>query len=88
MGTTRSADTVTDNLDTKTSTLCENVKGGGIRLYTISFGTMSTSSQTMMRNCATLDKGARLYWHAPSTSDLEDIFNEIGEDLSEIHLSM
>jgi hypothetical protein len=64
------------------------VKGAGIRLYTISFGTMTTSSQTMMRNCATLDKGARLYWHAPATSDLEDIFNEIGKDLSEIHLSM
>jgi len=88
MGTTTSADTATDNLDVKTSTLCENVKGDGVRLYTISFGTMSTSSQTMMRNCATLDKGARLYYHAPSTSDLEDIFEAIGEDLSEIHLSM
>ena len=88
MGTTTSADTATDNLDVKTSTLCENVKGAGIRLYTISVGTMTASSQTVMRNCATLDKGARLYWHAPSTSDLEDIFEAIGEDLSEIHLSM
>ena len=49
---------------------------------------MSASSQTMMRNCATLDKGARLYYHAPATSDLQDIFNAIGKDLSEIHLSM
>jgi Flp pilus assembly protein TadG len=88
MGTTTSADTATDNLDTKTSTLCENVKAAKIRLYTISFGTMSASSQTMMRNCATLDKGARLYYHAPATSDLQDIFNAIGQDLSEIHLSM
>ena len=89
MGTTTSADTATDNLDAKTSPLCESVKAGAkIRLYTISFGTMSASSQAMMRNCATLDKGARLYYHAPATSDLQDIFNAIGKDLSEIHLSM
>lgn len=88
MGTTTDHDDATDELDTKTSTLCESVKGAGVRLYTISFGTMTTSSQTMMRDCATLDKGARLYWHAPATSDLEDIFEAIGEDLSEIHLSM
>ena len=33
-------------------------------------------------------KGETLYYHAPSTSDLEDIFDKIGQDLSDIHLSM
>ena len=41
-----------------------------------------------MTNCATLDKGARLYYHAPTTADLNDIFAQIGKDLAEIHLSM
>jgi hypothetical protein len=42
-----------------------------------------------MTNCAsTDDEGSALYWNAPSTSQLDDIFHEIGEDLSEIHLSM
>lgn len=88
LGTTTSADVATDNLDLKTSELCENVKGGHIRLYTITFGNISSSSEEVMRNCATLDKGERLYYHAPSTSDLEGIFAAIGKDLSEIHLSM
>jgi hypothetical protein len=41
-----------------------------------------------MEDCATVDEGEPLYYHAPTTSDLEDIFQEIGEDLSDIHLSM
>lgn len=88
LGTTTDADTATDNMDTRTASLCTNVRNAKIRVYTITFGDISTSSENMMRNCATYDKGAYLYYHAPSTSDLQDIFRKIGEDLSEIHLSM
>jgi hypothetical protein len=35
-----------------------------------------------------LDSGKRLHYHAPASADLEDIFTEIGEDLSNLHLSM
>lgn len=84
------------SLDTKLAALCTDVKRAGtandktddIRLYTITFGSLSSATQTMMSNCATLDKGARLHYHAPNTSDLADIFAKIGEDLTEIHLSM
>jgi hypothetical protein len=82
------ADTAQTDLNTKTSTLCTNVKNGGIRLYTITFGDIPNSAKTLMENCASVDKGAALYYHAPSNSELEDIFHKIGEDLSEIHLSM
>ena len=42
-----------------------------------------------MRDCASLDEdGQPLYFHAPTTLDLQDIFNAIGQDLSTIHLSM
>jgi len=88
LGTTTDADKATDNLDARTVTLCENVKNDKIRLYTITFGNISASSQALMKNCASLDHGERLYYHAPSTSDLEGIFYAIGKDLSEIHLSM
>ena len=64
------------------------MKAAGIRLYTITFGTLSSATQTMMQNCATLDEGERLYYHAPNSSDLEDIFVRIGEDLTRVHLSM
>lgn len=85
-----------DTLDDKTATLCENVKNNGttsttdddIRLYTITFGSMSSADEDLMRDCATVDDGEQLYFHAPTTGDLEDIFEAIGEDLSDIHLSM
>jgi Flp pilus assembly protein TadG len=93
LGTTSSASTATDDLDAKTAALCANVKNDGpenqkIRLYTVTFGSLSSSSLNLMRNCATVDKGQPLHYHAPSTSELEDIFRQIGEDLSEIHLAM
>ncbi len=84
-------------MDTKTATLCENVKDNGttnttdddIRLYTITFGNMTQADQDLMSDCATTDSdGNKLYYHAPTTADVADIFHQIGEDLSEIHLSM
>jgi Flp pilus assembly protein TadG len=86
-----------DALDTKTATLCENVKTNStagttdddIRLYTITFGDMTQADEDLMEDCATVDDdGEPLYYHAPTTDDLEDIFQQIGEDLSEIHLAM
>jgi hypothetical protein len=88
LGTTSSTSTANTTLDTKTASLCTSVKAADIRLYVITFGTISSSTQTLMTNCASVVEGETLYWNAPSTSDLEDIFEEIGEDLSEIHLSM
>ena len=65
------------------------MKNANIRLYTITFGSIPTSAQTLMQNCASKDKENNpLYYHAPSNDELEDIFHKIGEDLSEIHLSM
>jgi hypothetical protein len=75
-------------LDEKTADLCEDVKGGGIRLYTITFGSIPNSAKDLMRNCASVDDGQSLYYHAPGNDALEGIFASIGEDLSEIHLSM
>jgi hypothetical protein len=76
-------------LDTKTSSLCTNVKNASIRLYTITFGSIPTAARTLMQNCASQDRqGNPLYYHAPSNDDLQDVFHAIGEDLSEIHLAM
>ena len=82
------ASTAEANLNTKTSTLCQSVKDAGIRLYTITFGDIPSAAATLMKNCASVNNGETLYYHAPSNSELEDIFASIGKDLSEIHLSM
>lgn len=42
----------------------------------------------MMETCTSEDQGEKLHYHAPSTSDLADVFAKIGEDLSEIHLAV
>ena len=75
-------------LNTKTATLCSNVKAGGIRLYVVTFGTITSTTTTLMQNCATVDGSERLYYHAPTTSDLAGIFEKIAKDLSHVHLSM
>ena len=82
------ASTAQSNLNTKTADLCQNVKNAKIRLYTITFGDIPSSAETLMRNCASVDKGATLYYHAPNNAQLEDVFASIGKDLREIHLSM
>ena len=83
-----SASTAMTNLNARTAALCTNAKGASIRLYTITFGSIPQAAQDLMRDCASEDDGVELYYHAPGTSDLQDIFHAIGEDLSEIHLSM
>lgn len=88
LGTTSSATTANTTLNTKTSSLCTNIKNDHIRLYVISFGTINSTSSGMLSGCASVVDGETLYFHAPSTSALADIFHQIGEDLSDIHLAM
>ena len=80
--------TATANLNTRTATLCTNVKNAGIRLYTVTFGTIPDAAKNLMRNCASVHKGETLYYHAPSNEDLDDAFAEIGEQLNELHVAM
>ncbi len=81
--------TATGVLDDKTASLCSNVKSAKIRVYAITFGSVTSSAESLMENCASKgDDGNPLYYNAPSSSELKDIFHTIGEDLSEIHLSM
>jgi Flp pilus assembly protein TadG len=91
------ASVAVDNMDNKTAELCEHVKDNAtpdeeddnIRLYTVTFGSMSPADEALMRNCASLNQaGQPLYFHAPTTVDLQAIFDAIGHDLSNIHLSM
>jgi Flp pilus assembly protein TadG len=77
-----------ESLDTKTSTLCTNMKTAKVRVYTIIFGSVGTATQTLMKNCATVSEGESLFYQAPTSSELETIFDKIGKDLTKLHLSM
>ncbi len=79
----------TDVLNSKTTTLCTNAKNAGIRLYTITFGPIDTTAENLMRDCASADTdGTKLYFNAPDSQELSNIFHKIGDDLNDIHLSM
>jgi hypothetical protein len=79
----------TSNLNSKTLTLCTNAKAAGVRLYTITFGDLDSSVEGLMEDCASLDSdGDPLYFSAPTSQELDNIFHTIGDDLSEIHLAM
>jgi Flp pilus assembly protein TadG len=82
------ASTAEANLNAKTASLCEKVKAAKIRLYTITFGDIPSAAESLMHDCASIENGERLYYHAPSNSELGSIFYSIGQDLADIHLSM
>ena len=71
-------------LDAKTATLCTNIKGQGIRLYTITFQVSSGSTQDLMRNCAS---DPAMYYNSPSNGELESIFQDIAKGLSDLRIS-
>lgn len=73
-----------DVLDAKTAELCTNIKAQGIQLYTITFQVSSTSTQDLMRNCAT-EPG--MYYDSPSNDVLIDVFQEIAKGLSDLRIS-
>jgi hypothetical protein len=75
-------------LNGKTAALCSNVKNDKIRVYTITFGIIPEATKSLMRNCASTNKGEQLFFHAPSNEALAKIFKEIGADLKNLHLSM
>jgi Flp pilus assembly protein TadG len=71
-------------LNEYTATVCENVKEAGIRLYTITFGSVGSATQTLMQNCAT---ETSMYYHSPSTSDLDSVFADIAKGLNQLRIS-
>ena len=74
-----------DDLDDRFDRICGNVKTDGIIIYSITFGTTPDDDvQTAFRNCAT---NPSFYFHAPTASALEDAFDTIGRQLSNLRLS-
>ncbi len=66
--------------------VCSAMKGMGITIYTITFGSGATSStlQSLYEGCAT-DSGK--YFHAPDADELDGAFEAIANDLADLRLS-
>ncbi len=83
LGSTRSSNAEVA-LDNKLIQVCNAMKTNNIQVYTISFGTISTSSQNMMRNCASQPD---YYFNSPNSSDLQRAFRMIGDSLASLRIS-
>lgn len=84
MGHTSTGD-ARDDLDDRFGRICSNIKADDIIIYSITFGsTPDSDTQTAFRNCAT---NTDFYFHAPTAASLEDAFETIGRQLSNLRLS-
>lgn len=74
-----------DELDDRFATICNNIKEDGIIIYGITFGNApDTATRNAFETCASK---AAYYFHAPSNSELQDVFDAIGRQLSNLRLS-
>jgi len=83
LGTTNQS-TAETRLDTRLSTVCTAMKNQNIIVYTISFGSVSGTSTTMLRNCASQSD---FYFPSPDDATLQAAFKSIGDSLSSLRVS-
>ena len=83
LGTTNSSAAL-DEVNSRTSQICENIKARDILLYTITFQVGSSSTRTLMRNCASTPA---MYFDSPSNAQLRENFREIAKALGKLRIS-
>lgn len=71
-------------LNERTAAACAYARDQGIRVYTITFQVSSSTTQDMMRDCASHPS---LYFNSPSNEALRDAFELIAGDLVNLRLS-
>ncbi len=79
-----SGNVLSDALDDRTAAACDYAKSLGIRVYTITFQVNSSSTRSLMQDCASHPS---LYFDSPSSEALEDAFEMIAGDLTNLRLS-
>lgn len=70
-----------NSINPRTALACTNAKAAGIRIYTIR---VIDGNADLLRNCAS---DPSMYYDVQSASDLTSVFNAIGGQLANLHLS-
>jgi Flp pilus assembly protein TadG len=68
-------------IDARTATTCSNVKTGNIRLYTI---LVMQGDEALLKGCASNDE---MFYKLTSANQIVDVFDSIGTELANLHLS-
>jgi len=64
--------------------LCENIKREGIVIYTVIFRETDTTTENLMRNCAT---STDHFFRADSQEELQQVFHAIGSGIGQLRLT-
>lgn len=85
LGTTsRSNSVLNAAMNARTAEACANIKNTEILIYTITFGLNDAATLRLMENCAT---SSDYYYNSPSTSQLDEVFDEIASKLLKLRLT-
>jgi len=84
LGTTNFS-TAQSVLDDRMLDMCETMKAQDIIMYTITFGgTPDAGTQQLYRDCATEED---MYYHAPTNSQLQQVFVTIADELTKLRIA-
>jgi Flp pilus assembly protein TadG len=83
LGTTSSSNAFNE-LNSRTASVCSQMKQNGIIIYSIAFGNPGTAAQTLMRDCASKDD---FYFNSPDNTTLQQAFRAIGDSLANLRIS-
>ena len=70
--------------DSRTAETCENAKAAGITVFTIAFDVNDDDIEDLMEDCAS---GSNRYFLSPNPGDLEETFETIVNEITELRLS-
>lgn len=72
------------SLDERMEGVCNALRRADVLVYTIVFTSdVSEDTKAIYRRCATTD---RMYFYAPTTAELQDVFEQIANELSNLHI--
>jgi hypothetical protein len=83
LGTTNGGAATTE-INNRMLTVCNAMKSQGIIIFAITFRLSNTATQNLYRSCAT---SPAHYFDSPSNDDRQDVFHEIGNELTNLRLA-
>ena len=75
--------TLTQQVNARTEALCTAIKNKNITLWVITFGSLSSTTNTRMTACATTGR----YFNATNAATLQATFKSIADQISQLRLT-
>lgn len=73
-----------NRINTRQTTVCDNIKAAGITVYTVGFALAGNNTAlNLLRDCAT---DTSKFFDSPTNEDLKDAFKQIGTELSNLRI--